>query len=881
MSEIRGPCPHHEGNTRGSDSYSWNTYKNRGYCQSCGLKTWVGDGGDLMGKHGEHGKAFLIRDGGPEITPRKPHKGQGDTMTTPKVGGHYADFRGIHKSVREFYGVLSYETDTTTEQHYKYPSGGLKIRTEPGKKFTAKNLHLDELFGMNLFPAGCSKMITITEGEEDSMAAYQMLKGGSYINPVVGLPGATPSPKLWEKCKGYLDSFEKIIVSADQDEPGQKVVETMFDLFPGKVFTMDHGRHKDANDFLVAGDGAAYKNAWWKAKKFSPAGFTASAEDWLKALSDEDPYEHVNTPFKSYNKVGRGLVKGGITVIKAPPGSGKCLGKDTPVLMWNGAVKMSQDVVVGDLLMGDDSTPREVLGTTKGIDKLYRITPNKGEPWVCNSQHVLSLYHNTKKKVFDIGLQDYLVEKSDFTHHAKQYRAKVTHFEADVILPIDPYLYGVYLGDGSKVKAELHLGHKKDKVREVVKQKITDMGLNYTETFISDKNCYNIRISNGYKPHPFLRVDIDLVEDYKRASWEDRRQFLAGLLDTDGFSYVGGFDFVQKDKRIADAVVFVARSLGLAAYIKPCEKSIKSTGFTGDYYRVSISGDTKVIPTLRHSQAARKINKNVLNTGFKVEEIGRGEYFGFELDGNHRFLLGDFTVTHNSSLLRCLQHHLVTKEGCKVACLMMEEVKSITGRAMATYQLGKNVMTKEDAEWNGVDEDDVAKALLEVVGDDKFVSFDINPQDPIEDTLRQCNHAIAVYGADYIWIDHLQRLAYLSGTDNATANLTSLGVKLTELAKRKNVGIIAISHVNEDGATKYAKAIEEEAIVIIELKRDRFAEDMDGRNTSYLTITKNRPFGSTGSAGALSYDPDTTILKEKEGPKEPNVLRSNNNDIPF
>lgn len=557
MSEIRGPCPHHEGNTRGSDSYSWNTYKNRGYCQSCGLKTWVGDGGDLMGKHGEHGKAFLIREGGPEITPRKPHKGQGDTMTTPKVGGHYADFRGIHKSVREFYGVLSYETETTTEQHYKYPSGGLKIRTEPGKKFTAKNLHLDELFGMNLFPAGCSKMITITEGEEDCMAAYQMLKGGSYINPVVGLPGATPSPKLWEKCKSYLDSFEKIIVSADQDEPGQKVVETMFDLFPGKVFTMDNGRHKDANDFLIAGDGAAYKNAWWKAKKFSPAGFTASADDWLKALSDEDPYEHVNTPFESYNKVGRGLVKGGITVIKAPPGSGK------------------------------------------------------------------------------------------------------------------------------------------------------------------------------------------------------------------------------------------------------------------------------------------------------------------------------------SSLLRCLQHHLVTKEGCKVACLMMEEVKSITGRAMATYQLGKNVMTKEDAEWNGVDEDDVAKALLEVVGDDKFVSFDINPQDPIEDTLRQCNHAIAVYGADYIWIDHLQRLAYLSGTDNATANLTSLGVKLTELAKRKNVGIIAISHVNEDGATKYAKAIEEEAIVIIELERDRFAEDMDERNTSYLTITKNRPFGSTGSAGALSYDPDTTILKEKEGPKEPNVLRSNNNDIPF
>lgn len=192
---------------------------------------------------------------------------------------------------------------------------------------------------------------------------------------------------------------------------------------------------------------------------------------------------------------------------------------------------------------------------------------------------------------------------------------------------------------------------------------------------------------------------------------------------------------------------------------------------------------------------------------------------------------------------------------------------------MASYQLGKNVMTKEDAEWNGVSEEDVKEALREVLGEEKFVSFDINPQDPVEDTLRQCNHAIAVYGADYIWIDHLQRLAYLAGTDNATANLTSLGVKLTELAKRKNVGIIAISHVNEDGAVKYAKSIEEEAIVVIELERDRFAEDMEERNTAYLTVTKNRPFGSTGAAGALTYDAETTILSEKQGPKEPKVER--------
>lgn len=323
MSEIRGPCPHHEGNTRGSDSYSWNTYKNRGYCQSCGLKTWVGDGGDLMGKHGEHGKAFLIREGGPEITPRKPHKGQGDTMTTPKVGGHYTDFRGIHKSVREFYGVLSYETDTTTEQHYRYPSGGLKIRTEPGKKFTAKNLHLDELFGMNLFPAGCSKMITITEGEEDCMAAYQMLKGGSYINPVVGLPGATPSPKLWEKCKSYLDSFEKIILSVDTDKPGDKLAEKISQIFPGKVYRVNHGTHKDANEILLAGEAASYKSSWWKAKLVKPDTILSDEDDYLKLYEESPDFEYFTTGIPELDSKILGICKGYLTLIQAESGLGK------------------------------------------------------------------------------------------------------------------------------------------------------------------------------------------------------------------------------------------------------------------------------------------------------------------------------------------------------------------------------------------------------------------------------------------------------------------------------------------------------------------------------------------------------------------------------
>ena len=44
--------------------------------------------------------------------------------------------------------------------------------------------------------------------------------------------------------------------------------------------------------------------------------------------------------------------------------------------------------------------------------------------------------------------------------------------------------------------------------------------------------------------------------------------------------------------------------------------------------------------------------KNVLVTGITVKPIGWGKYYGFTIDNNHRYLLGDFTVTHNTSIVK-------------------------------------------------------------------------------------------------------------------------------------------------------------------------------------------------------------------------------------
>jgi hypothetical protein len=129
---------------------------------------------------------------------------------------------------------------------------------------------------------------------------------------------------------------------------------------------------------------------------------------------------------------------------------------------------------------------------------------------------------------------------------------------------------------------------------------------------------------------------------------------LAGLLDTDGHCSNKGFDFINKRKEVSEGVAHLARSLGFAAYLKKSMKAATNGRSTKkkQYWRVQISGDCSKIPVKlqRKKCGARKQIKDVLRTGISLERVGKGKYFGFEVDGNHRFLLRDFTVVHNSTL---------------------------------------------------------------------------------------------------------------------------------------------------------------------------------------------------------------------------------------
>jgi len=360
---------------------------------------------------------------------------------------------------------------------------------------------------------------------------------------------------------------------------------------------------------------------------------------------------------------------GGGGLLDIPCGFGKCHGRDTKIMMYDGSVKMVQDIEVGDQLMGDDSTPRNVMSLARGKEKLYKVTPRKGDSYIVNESHILSLkcssdYSKTLRKgtVVDISVKDWLGLPESYRGRGGVlcgYRVPVAFSHKDV--PLDPYFLGLWLGDGNSRTTSITT------VDEEIEDYLTQLArVQEMKIRRHDRNNIGWALSTGAgKKNPLLSSlrEMDLIMNkhipmqYKCNSREIQLQVLAGLIDSDGHCQERGYDIIQKNERLLDDIIFIARSLGFAAYKHECVKSCvyKGEKKEGTYYRTNIHGpgleDIPVRVKRKRCIGTRRQCKDVLRTRIVVTEHEEcGDYYGFTLDGNHRYLLGDFQVTHNTAM---------------------------------------------------------------------------------------------------------------------------------------------------------------------------------------------------------------------------------------
>lgn len=351
-----------------------------------------------------------------------------------------------------------------------------------------------------------------------------------------------------------------------------------------------------------------------------------------------------------------------------------CLGKNTPVLMFDGSIKMSQDIKVGDELMGADSTKRIVLKTNCGISNLYKVVPVKGEEWICNDSHIMTVhdqYITRSMKLYQSSHTTDIVDKSiaeilkyqkdDLSiGHLKLIRTGVEFKEKET--KIDPYLMGLWIAEETKHKGNpcFSINRKDEEIIHYLLNYSLPKGIECKLKYDSE-NCVQVTFTgNGgtnlfrdeFKRCILENGDIIIPRDYLINSTFNRLRLLAGLLDGDGYKSKNGccFSISTKWESLGKDIVYLVRSLGLFPYYRWKKSSIKSRNFESYYFRIEISGCTHIIPNIlqRKKASVRRQIKNVLHTGFSLIPLGDGEWYGFTVDQDNRYLLGDFTVTHNS-----------------------------------------------------------------------------------------------------------------------------------------------------------------------------------------------------------------------------------------
>lgn len=276
------------------------------------------------------------------------------------------------------------------------------------------------------------------------------------------------------------------------------------------------------------------------------------------------------------SKFGDPKYKGGSKlVVIGKPG---CFSLDTPVMMYNGSLKMVQDVCVGDMLMGDDSTPRKVLELCRNEDEMFEIRPAFGVPYTVNKQHKLVLCN--KNDIKEITVDDYLKNPlSGF----RTYRKTV-------------------LFKRRKVDVEAY-----------------EQGLN--ANIVDSDYIYN---------------DIDT-----------RFNFLAGVIDNlDSMTRVESYNELKFE---------VPDEMG-----KDMEFLTRTLGFVSSYESgtLNLRGPIGLIPA-RSVEFKNLSTEYDMTSSFEVIHKGYGQYYGFTIDGNHRFLLGSCDVVRNtgkSKLIKALLH---------------------------------------------------------------------------------------------------------------------------------------------------------------------------------------------------------------------------------
>ena len=264
----------------------------------------------------------------------------------------------------------------------------------------------------------------------------------------------------------------------------------------------------------------------------------------------------------------------------------KMLDVNTPVPMWNGTFKKLLNIVDGDKIIGRDGKVTTVVKAhpVSFPKTAYELVFRSGEKILAGGEHLWAIRTVSAQPYGkDAGIinTDTLFERMRKTKvHFYVPRVKKPLFGVKSDLPLDPYILGLWLGDGHSYGSRFTTDDPfiVSKLEEWAKANDCSVTVDNTQnagkatTYYVGKK-HGVRGDDGqYKENGSLVSTLKkmglignkhIPEEYLRAPYEDRLSLLRGLMDTDGCHHSGSLViFSQKEGEVKSGAMRLISGLG-------------------------------------------------------------------------------------------------------------------------------------------------------------------------------------------------------------------------------------------------------------------------------------------------------------------------------
>ncbi|ROS26263.1 replicative DNA helicase [Cellulomonas sp. PhB150] len=557
----------------------------------------------------------------------------------------------------------------------------------------------------------------------------------------------------------------------------------------------------------------------------------------------------VPTGFSDLDRLTNGLHPGQMIVLAARPAIGKALALDTPLATPTGWTTMGE-VQVGDQLMAADGTPTTVVAATPVLTgrPTYRVTFDDGTQIVADALHQWATSTRAERRLRRGDSSIRTTEEIAATVRCATADARANHSVAtaqplhlpEADLPIDAYALGVWLGDGHSASARFTSADPE--IAMLIEGRLDELADHDAESSLRGLGVLN---------------DRHIPASYLRASEQQRRDLLAGLLDTDGtVNPTGSVQIALTNHQLAQDVRELVHSLGYRTgwstkWVQgPSEAS--STAYT-----LTFTTDDTVFALERknlvHKERRRpstpRLTQRLIVT---VEPIESVPVRCVEIaHASHLYLAGRSMVpTHNSTMGIDIARSASIKHGLTSVVFSLEMSRNEIAMRLLSAEARVHLQKLRNGQMGEDDWAKIATTMGKISEAPLFI--DDSPNMSLMEIRAKCRRLKQRHDLKLVVIDYLQLMTSGKRVESRQQEVSEFSRALKLLAKELEVPVIAISQLNRGAEQRTDKrpqmsdlresgSIEQDADIVILLHReDAYEKESPRAGEADVIVAKHR-----------------------------------------